>query len=309
MKKFLIKSILIIVIPISFGALFIELALRRVDNEYSYKNQWLTDNASKLKIFIAGGGSYSYYGINPEIFNRRTFNGAHVSQTLDYDYLILDKFIDKMDSLETVILTIGYSSMFKQLKDVESFRISNYVDNYDLPAETFTDNFGLFSFTFSQNIEKIRRGLTSDISCDTNGFYWSKKNVDKNSHRNIDWIKNGLTRASYHHVDELNSQTYKENSMYLNKIIDLCSIHGVFVVILTSPTWSTYRDNLRSEQLNKMVVFCDSVASNNNNVMYLNMINDNRFTNDDFFDSDHLNIIGANKFTKILSDTINRIQK
>ena len=43
-----------------------------------------------------------------------------------------------------------------------------------------------------------------------------------------------------------------------------------------------------------------------NNLIYLDYLKDPRFIANDFFDSNHLSDIGAEKFTKILNEDIKR---
>jgi hypothetical protein len=46
------------------------------------------------------------------------------------------------------------------------------------------------------------------------------------------------------------------------------------------------------------------IEKENENVYYYNFINDNDFLENDFFDADHLNELGAMKFTKKIDDVI-----
>ncbi len=46
---------------------------------------------------------------------------------------------------------------------------------------------------------------------------------------------------------------------------------------------------------------------NKNNVKLISFYNSNEYTNEDFYDTDHLNLRGAEKFTKKLKDIINTI--
>ena len=57
-------------------------------------------------------------------------------------------------------------------------------------------------------------------------------------------------------------------------------------------------------QLNSMRRYCDSLVSINENLIYFDMLEDKRFSEDDFYDADHLNECGAAKLTKILDEYI-----
>lgn len=303
MKKFLIWF-LITIFPLVCGAIFMECVLRKIDNDYSYKNEWLMNNAHRVKTLNLGS-SHGYYGINPRKLNEIAFNGAHVSQSLDYDYLILNKFIDKMDSLSVVILPISYFSMSSLLKfGLERFRIPNYVIEYGFHSDSWKDSWRLLSLPLKTNIIKIKRYVVNgknDIVCDEYGWHW---NSDKRYNKSDTQLSNGALRAENHLAKDLGNVMFNINASYVDKIVKLCSDRGVSVVLLTTPTWHTYRENIDKKQLSKMTLFCDSVAGAHSNVIYLNMFADNRFTSDDFFDSDHLCKERAMKLTEILNDTI-----
>ena len=58
------------------------------------------------------GSSHTYYGINPEYFSRNSFNMSQMSQSLDLDYKILEKFEGRLSNIEYIILPISYFSLF-----------------------------------------------------------------------------------------------------------------------------------------------------------------------------------------------------
>ena len=54
-----------------------------------------------------------------------------------------------------------------------------------------------------------------------------------------------------------------------------------------------------------MVKTAESIASEYDNCVYVNLISDNRFNDKDFFDADHLTEIGAKKFSKKVNTILN----
>ena len=61
---------------------------------------------------------------------------------------------------------------------------------------------------------------------------------------------------------------------------------------------------MEKDQLATMYTLIKDVISEHSNVAYYDFMADDRFSVDDFYDQDHLNESGADKFTKLLSDTI-----
>ena len=93
MKKFWLH-ILKIILPIFIFFLVLEIAIRKIPNDYQLKKVYLDKNASKINTLILGS-SHSFYGINPEYFSKHTFNAAYVSQTLDLDDELLQIYKEK----------------------------------------------------------------------------------------------------------------------------------------------------------------------------------------------------------------------
>lgn len=306
MKRF-IFSILSFIIPIAIGLIVIEYGVRRIPNDYSYKNGWLEKNASCVNI-LALGSSHGFYGIQPQAFTNTTFNAAHVAQSLKYDAFILDKFIEKADSLQLVILPISYSSVLFDLEsDPEWWRIKKYCIYYHCPYHKWdlkyrTEIVGL------KMLNRIKRSIkyisddVDDITCDTLG--WCKlppQNLNDN-----DWNLIGIA-ASNRHTKEWNPNIVKENKKYIEDIITHCSNNNVKVLLLSTPTYCTYYKNVDEKQLEMMSHCCDSFSIKYENTYYLNLFKDNQFTKEDFRDPDHLNGKGAKKLSILLNDYCNNM--
>ena len=82
------------------------------------------------------------------------------------------------------------------------------------------------------------------------------------------------------------------------------NIKVFFVQIPISPTMYSYIDKkLLIENNNILKKLCEKYP----NVKSINMLNDVRFLDNDFRDSDHLNSKGAIKFSRILNNIINTV--
>ena len=102
MKKFILKT-LALIIPILIPAIFLEIMLRQIPNDYSYKNDYLNQHSEEIEILILGA-SDTYLGVNPDFFPQNTFNVCQVSQSLDLDYEIFSKYQNNFNELKTIIL-------------------------------------------------------------------------------------------------------------------------------------------------------------------------------------------------------------
>ena len=94
---------------------------------------------------------------------------------------------------------------------------------------------------------------------------------------------------------------FNENVAIVNEIISLAKSKKARVIYYTSPAYKTYVSQLNKQQLQRTFTTITNIASSNINVKYFNFLSDKSFDAKDFFDADHLNEIGAEKFSKKLT--------
>ena len=90
----------------------------------------------------------------------------------------------------------------------------------------------------------------------------------------------------------------------IKEIARVCRDHGVRLIALTMPCHRTYIERTTSEGVAVLHALADSMRSVYPTVEYYDFMNDKRFVTADFFNSSHLNEVGALKFTDILKNEI-----
>ncbi len=295
MKKFLFYLVKII-LPILLFFLVLEVAIRKIPNDYQLKKDYLNENAAEINTLILGS-SHTFYGLNPEYFSQKTFNAAYVSQSLDLDYEILRKYDLKLKNLKTVIIPISYFSLFETLEtDVEKWRIKNYVIYYDLEnTYQLLDHFESLDNHIALNVKKIIKYYVLNKSYITSSYLGWGTNFNSKNKKTL----NGAFTAKKHTAKNFN--LYDENIKSLQKIVTLCRKNKVKVIFITTPTHASYYHNLNKNQLEKTTKTISKFVKNNSNCEYINMLTSDKFTNEDFYDADHLNEIGAKKLSLFLN--------
>jgi hypothetical protein len=305
MKKFIFKSI-VLIIPILIVILVVENQLSKVKNSMNYKKNSLRKKSSEINTIILGS-SQSYYGINPSFFSTKTFNLANSSQSIYYDKEILLKEIEGLTSLKNVIIPISYFSLFYKLEDgKEAWRINYYKKFWDIKSVDYNffdvKNYSLLAlYSPEKSINYIQKGVSKiDLSegVDETGFL--KRDSAGLSNR----ISNNLGRERIkYHTSLINEQNL---SSILNSIDEMATMlikKKINIYFLSLPIYKTYSDYLD----NKIVAKNDSIINTLCKKYYCTYNNyslDTRFVKEDFYDNDHLNVFGANKFSKILDSII-----
>ena len=301
MKQFLIK-ITIYLLPVLFGLCFIELFLRFIPNDYKYKRQCFMEETNNIQILVLGS-SHANLGIDPNYFSLNGFNFSNISQSLDLDYELLKKYGKLLDKLEFVVIPISYFSMTSCLsKGSENWRIKNYNLYYDINMDnnSIKKHFEILNGTMFSNLYRIYsffRNNESLITVSNRGFGLNHKANVKN-----DLEETGKAAALRHTHN--NNDMYIYNKNIINKIIEWCKNNNVKLIFVTFPAYYTYRNKLDNNQLNETIIYMEYIDTNYNFVYYYNLIEDNKFTEEHYFDADHLNELGAAKLTKIIDDII-----
>lgn len=299
MKHFLTKILLFTTLLfIIFG--IAEYFLRTIPNDYSYKNSYYKQNAKHIRIWNLGS-SHAYFGINPSYFEQHSFNGAHLSQSIKFDYYIFNKYIHQMDSLKVLILPISYFTLFSNLEDgVEKWRVVNYT-SYGIFLPSLRTSIRLLSDSkpFNRAIKSVL-GKQDDRYCTDLGM-GTQYSYDQRSSNLIATAEAAVKR---HTKKPINQEILLANQNYLTEICNACYNKGIKVILLTTPTHHSYYSNLDKRQLQIATTTCAELDKKYVNVFYLNWLDDNRFVDEDFYDADHLNDKGAIKLTQLLNEYI-----
>jgi hypothetical protein len=83
--------------------------------------------------------------------------------------------------------------------------------------------------------------------------------------------------------------------------ISLSRKHNVRLIFFTPPAFESYRRHLNREQLDTMTKTMCSIAGNNSNCIYMNLLSDSSFVATDYYDADHLSETGAKKLSLLMS--------
>ena len=310
MRKFLTK-IIFISLPLIIAALLMEVLLRNIPNDYLLKKEYLDKHSSEIETLILGS-SHTFYGLNPDYFSKNTFNESHISQTLDYDFKLLQKYESGFDNLKTIVLPISYFSLFEKLESTtESWRVKNYIIYYEInKPNDLIHHTEILSNRLDINLKRLKAYYISDrtmITCNELG--WGK---DYNSQYAMDLAESGKTSAIRNTSKDLYSdqqQTIlKENKRILKDIIEWSRQRKITLILLTTPVFETYSRDLDKTQLYITIETATNLDLENDNCIYLNWLNDTSFYGEDFYDADHLSEIGAEKLSHSIDDVINDLE-
>jgi hypothetical protein len=306
MRKFIFKIVLF-GIPFLFAFVALEFFFRHIPNNYSVKNQYIKVNNFKIETVLFGD-SHCLYGLNPNYFSSYTFNLSNVSQTIYFDQLLFEKHINHLPALKQVVFCIEYTNLSQKDNTGEDNLRKFFYERYmhlNVPSILKYDP-KRFSILLTQDFHKtkdlVKRYIKTGtiVDCDAKG--WGTNYTHANR------IKPESIAERRAQVQEDGSTDFRLNARRLQEMISTCQKRNIQVVIVSMPQTRIYEHYLNQNKLKAIIKKCSDFQVNNpETVHYLNLFHDERFTNDDFFDADHLNNVGAVKCSKIVNQFLNTI--
>ena len=308
MRKFIIKTLLLL-LPVVVVAITIEYLLVSIPNDYIVKKSYLDLHKDEIEVLILGS-SHTYSGVNPFYFSNNTFNLAQVSQTLDLDLELLQKYENELSNLKVIVLPISSFSLWEKLEnEIDSWLLKNYKLYYGIGASKLKDQSELFSVKLTRNITRLYKYYIkkqSTIHCSALGWrttYRSEFSKDLHS--------TGIEASNRHtkiNIDsDKNQELFNDNLNVLNQFHKFCAERNIELILITTPTHKYYHNHLDKKQLSVMSKTINDFVKNQSNLHYLNWLNHPDFQDEDFYDADHLNEIGAEKLSLKLSEFIDSL--
>lgn len=251
-----------------------------------------------------GGFDYAHF---PE---KQCYNFSLSAQTLSYDDLILQEFLDRIEPGGTAFLLVSYFSFFgpPETESVDflsinkryySFLSPEHIKCYDRRTDFFVNYFPALTEDNFINIAKTVAAL----------FAKSPDNdviIDATSDDNFQ--SNAYQRAEHHveiSLDAWGKRLYCQGEIdALYEMIDLCRQNDITPVLVTTPFSRAYTDSIRqidSAMLEDFYAVVSQVCEKTA-IPYYDYSTDDRFVDDLtlFANSDHLNKRGAQQFTDTL---------
>ena len=301
MGKFILKAIIFIVLLIAI-LVGLEYIAQTTPNAYKHKEEFITNNSDSINTLILGS-SHTFYGVNPEYLENKSFNLANVSQDLKFDLYLLSRYIDKCKKLKTLVVSISYFTLYETPldKEEEKFRVKfyehymGYNDTTLYPFEKLEIyDINIFQEKIVKHINELC-GEKSDYGYDNNGWAtgYNSSKIDAN-------IENDAIKTVARHTPKGNYYI-EENKEYLIQIAKLCHKHNVRLFFITTPTLPAYYNKIDKSRWNYTKSVVNDICIEYN-ASYFNYLDDDRFDISDFFDIDHLCHKGAEKFSKILRE-------
>jgi len=297
-----IKKLIVFAFPLVGGLIFFEIKLRSLENSYTVKRQNFENEVENVEVLILGN-SHSYYGVDPKFLSLRGFNLANSTQSFFYDRQITMKYLPRMKNLKIVMIPISYFSFYYQMIDIaENWRDFAYQKFWNIryPKLSCWDsrNYSyLMMYSPERSFKYLMSGFKTKLTdgLEYNGHF--RKDTSGNSAELNDAVGRMIQKA---HAGMIDLKQEKKNIEELTSLIDTLGKRNIKVILFTTPVAKTYSKFCDSAIIYRNKRILKEIVSNHNCV-YKDYFLDKRFGMQDFGNNDHLNFIGAERFTFILN--------
>lgn len=263
-------------------------------NEYSYKYEYVK-NSPNIKTLLIGN-SYFENGINPYLLGDSVFDFAINGRWIYYDAVLAKRLFPTMSNLQVVVIPIGYHQLytsphytgFDHVHKEYAYKYAQYMDvDYDeYPMALFLKS------ALINNHMGIK--FWADETIDSLGYL--KLEGKQDNWEEIHNVPENLLKNKYADV------CYEEYKNYLMEIAKVCYANDIRLIAVTCPCADCYIVNTCEKGIQNLY----DLVNNVNEVYpieYKNYIDDPLFRADSiYYNSSHLNSIGADLFAKKLKE-------
>jgi hypothetical protein len=233
------------------------------------------------------GNSKPYRGINPDQFSIPTFNFSYDDDSYNQMYYKL-KFLESQGKrYKYLVLGVEYYQ-FSFKSNLVNYVYADYLD--DAYAQDFNDNIWMLKFQHYFEYAHPRKLL------------FLKPIADKPYLRdNGQYIKPGLARetdSSRVSIDRLPFQVD-----YFEKILAHCKANEIPVFLLMMPTRENELKSYTLAEREEFDAFIDAHVDGKR-TYFLNFCQDTSFRTADYTDINHLNEAAADRFSRMLNDSL-----
>ena len=272
---------------------------------YKKVNDYLAiKKGNKILVF---GNSHADNAI-VESFSPYVFNLSNQGQDIKHDLFLLNLLKNDIKNVTLIVLTFSYFSFEYSEEKIWPYRVKDYFDAKSIKPENNPINFKNWLFDNSKlinhnvSIFQIVKHYYRKIATKEEMKYSKKQSVEDD-----ELLIDAKNRAIPVHLKYYNSP-HETIMNYLDELINIVSDKNVIAVI---PPYHHYYNKFFPKERLRSFYLTISYIKENYNIKVLNYSKDSRFTgkNNLFLNSDHLNIVGASKFTQILLNDLHRMLK
>jgi hypothetical protein len=301
MKKFIFKIA-------AFGAIFFGLALIFEfyvfpfnNNQMGLKYELLQQEDTEVLVL---GNSHLFFGINPAASSYKMINVANKGRKLETDYQLLKSYQAQLPNLSYVIVPILQYTLLSDTLSEQEKRLYYRFFRLDAYKQKGFKNYLLCNEPFWELVDNTFFGNKQNHNQEVSVFDWHASKANYKDQETT--IKARIERVEGKVTEE--KKILDSNVALLKAFISTQNKQNYTLIFVTPPYHPDYYKNADAAYHKKLDKMLANLAIENNQVLYISgkslKLDADRY----FTDSDHLNVLGANVYTKKIDSVLKAIQ-
>lgn len=289
---------------------------------YFYKNAIKKAKEPATKTLISGS-SYGLLGIEEAMLDGAV-NLSLTSQDLYYSIQTIYEICKANRHIKNIIICCSYYYLYSDLSKSQNAdsqarvaKIYNSIlgDAHNAVVVPPATNFLMDSCIF--DVERIMKMYSEG---EYRKHYFNSNRPRRNfalrlwENKTKDWVQLSETeqevaakeRTRLHNKNQRYQLTFAENVELLTGLLGFCEEKGINLILTVAPATKPYRDGMWNGYKE---IFYEIINSIEGTVHLLDLYEDERYTTEDFIDTDHLSDSGARKMTNDIANVLCNISE
>ncbi|WPV69032.1 DUF1574 family protein [Chitinophaga sp. LS1] len=234
------------------------------------------------------GNSRCYRGINPAILSVKAYNFSHDNDSYNQQYYKLQYLLNKRKKIACLVLGVDYFE-FNVLSNSRNYAYADYLGkDYE---RDYKDK--VWELKLKHLLENLNPKQLSLLKKSSVKLPFQRENGQ--------YIRYGTAQES--DTIHRDIKRLKIQEEYFHKIISLCRENGIKVFLVMPPVRQNELKSYTKDEINEFNAFINR-SIDHKTAVYWNFSEDSSFTTKDYTDITHLNEGAADRFSKMLDDSI-----
>jgi hypothetical protein len=303
-KKFILKCLYFFSpIIILIGAL--EIATYTIPSSDKNVSLYLSKESNSITTLILGA-SQNKRAINSVFIDEKSINMSHSRQSYWKDYRILQTMSAKLPALKRVVIS-STARHFESPLGNETWPLNPLLIYYDINlfqrTTYFKDRLLFLSNPRFYKLQLERYYINKDRPQINEMGYTYDDYRSPFIELNRDSVK--IENAFINNYPKLQKENILLNYPWFLEIVNFCTRNNIELIITSTPTLQVYTHNIDPIIIKRRDSILRQTALKYSNVKLFNQEGNDLYKIEDFYDYNHLNSKGAEKFSKLLNKFIN----
>ncbi len=293
-------------LPVVIIFTIVELLVLNMPANYKNNSEYFKKNKNNIEL-LALGSSQMAGAINPDFIDVPSICLASSSQHHKLDFTILKQLLPETKNLKYVVLELSTSHLELPHNSKGFWKNSVYLKYFNVNAferKTYFKDKLIFISNPDIYSRKLMDYYLLKKDETTLNLYGFNTDEEHGIFKKYNYNEVAISKLKTQPNQKENPTIFKNNTAFLYTMLDYLKEHNIQPIICSLPLYKTYRANLNPNIVRRRDSIITVIKKNYPEILFIQAENDTQFKVTDFNNVNHLNLSGAEKFSKELNKII-----